>query len=131
MTSPSFRYFKNFRLELYGWVKSLYHDKKPNILILLQTLKEELIWRSAFTSLCITIDINKSMILVTGGILFYFIHWSAKKRIVVLTEVELLCFSMLTYFVYLELDTFMGAWAIHFIRNSFLHYHRDGDVVKT
>lgn len=124
LTSPSLAYVLGFRYKFAEWIFAVVKDRASYLPVLLQTLKEELVWRSAFVYLGRFNNIPDHLLLVVGSILFYLIHWNPKGRIVILTEFELLCFSFLLYVVYLELHTLIGVWAIHFIRNSYLRYHR-------
>jgi len=124
MTSPSFEYFLRFRYKFRIWLNELFKERSVYLPILFNTLKEELIWRSAFVYLGRRNNIPDPILLVLGSFLFYFIHWNPKNRIVLLTEVELLCFCFLLYLVYMELETLPGVWLIHFIRNSYLRFSR-------
>ncbi|MBU1299114.1 MAG: CPBP family intramembrane metalloprotease [Proteobacteria bacterium] len=124
LTSPSLAYVLGFRYKFAEWIFAVVKDRASYLPVLLQTLKEELVWRSAFMYLGRFNNIPDPLLLVVGSILFYLIHWNAKGRVVILTELELLCFSFLLYVVYLELQTLIGVWIIHFIRNSYLRYYR-------
>lgn len=124
LTSPSLTYFLAFRYRFAEWISTIIKDRSSYISVSLQTLKEELVWRSAFLHLGRVVDIPDLALVAIGSVMFYLIHWSPKGRIVVLTELELVCFSVLLYVVYVELDTLVGVWVIHFIRNSYLRFYR-------
>jgi len=124
LTSPSLKYFFSFRYHIINWLKSIFGDIKLYIPILYNTFREELIWRSSFVFLLRFNRINHVIIFIIGSILFYSIHFNKNAKIVLLTEIELLLFSCLLYIVYLEYNSFIAIWLIHFIRNSYLYFYR-------
>jgi hypothetical protein len=128
LTSPSVKYFFSFRYQFCFWLKSIFRDFKLYIPILYKTFREELIWRSSLVFLLRFFHLNQVVIFIIGSILFYSIHFNKNAKIVLLTEIELLLFSCLLYVVYLEYNSFLTVWLIHFIRNSYLYFYRS--VIK-
>jgi membrane protease YdiL (CAAX protease family) len=123
-TSPSLKYFLRFSYNLLSWIRSVILHPKLYVYILLNTLKEELIWRSAFVNILRSIYTNDLAILLSGSILFYLLHWPKKSKFTFMTEIELYIFSLLLYFLYLRTDSLIVVWIIHFIRNSYLKFFR-------
>ncbi|WP_434968535.1 CPBP family glutamic-type intramembrane protease [Rosettibacter primus] len=123
LTSPSFQYFVSYRYRFWNWIKFIVTKYLKTIKILLQTLKEELIWRSAFVVIATILGISNILIVIIGSLMFYFIHWEWKKKIILLQEFELWLFSLLLYMLFLYTNSLLAVWIIHFIRNSYLIFH--------
>ncbi|MGB9774545.1 MAG: CPBP family glutamic-type intramembrane protease [Bacteroidota bacterium] len=130
MTCPSLEYFLRFRYKFRIWLNALFKERNAYLPILFNTLKEELVWRSAFVYVGRWNNIPDAVLLVLGSFLFYLVHWNPKSRIVLLTEVEFLCFSCLLYLAYIKLETLVGVWLIHFIRNSYLRFCRSNGQME-
>jgi len=120
----------NFSTAMYGirLIKKLpeYYISFPRkaIVILLQTFKEELIWRCSFVHLMGEIGVDKIYIAGLGSLLFYLIHWSGERRFILLVQIELFLFSVILYTVYLCTASIFAVWMLHFIRNLYIKFYR-------
>jgi len=125
LTSPSIRYFLNFKYQLFEWISNIFIFPQKHFKQLILALWEELIWRVAFVLLLQQLGVGDSLIFLCGSVLFYLIHFSFSKKIIILTEFELFLFSCLLYGLYLLTYSLLLVWLIHFLRNSYLQYTRE------
>ena len=124
LNSSSSRYFFNFRYNFVKWLKSIWSSLNNYLLVLIRTFREELVWRFSFVYLMRDVGFTNNNIILIGSILFYLIHFKKKNKVILLVEFELLLFSFLLYFVYIQTQSVFDVWAIHFLRNSYLDFYK-------
>lgn len=120
--SPNFAFLFSYKYRIYEWIKSLFSFNKQIMVTLIQTLVEELVWRSAFIYICNQLGFTAVQILVAGSLLFYLIHLDLSKKIIILSEFELLVFSFILYLIFISTESIITVWIIHFMRNSYLQF---------
>lgn len=130
LNSPNFAFLLSFKFKIYRWFKSLFTFSNSHKAILIRTLIEELVWRSSFTYICRELGLENVYIIISGSLLFYLIHLDLSKKIIVLSEFELLIFSFLLYFVFISTESIIVVWIIHFMRNSYLQFIKS-DKIKS
>jgi hypothetical protein len=124
LTVPASTDWRSFEFRIGGWGQSIlgrFHDYMPSAI---SCLREELVWRSAFVFSMEALEVPNIATIVAGSTLFYLLHWRGQKRIVILTEVELFLFCTLLFILYLSTMSVLVTWIVHFVRNSYLAFHR-------
>lgn len=121
-SSPNFTFLLTYKFRIYEWIKSLFPFNKQIMVTLIQTLVEELVWRSAFIYIFNQFGFTTFQILIAGSLLFYFIHLNLSKKIIILSEIELLVFSFILYLIFISTESIITVWIIHFMRNSYLQF---------
>ena len=124
-TTPAAFLSRFIRLSPARWIKYAKKNRILSLSILIGTLKEELIWRVALVWLARQMMIGDGIIILTGALCFYGIHWKPQSLVVLMTEIELFIFSLLLYVVYIQTTSLIGVWAIHFLRNTCIFYCRN------
>ncbi len=108
--------------------KNIIHLSKIRILqtlllVSINTLVEELIWRVSFSYLLCNLNIAEGMIVILGSILFTLIHWSPGKEINLWNQFEFLLFSVMLYLLFLLSGSLPAVWFVHFIRNILIKFY--------
>lgn len=125
-TTPSLNYLRLFRFRPGRWINHTIMNGVMSLTILVDTLKEELVWRVALVWLARQMMIDDVLIIFTGALCFYGIHWIPRPLVILMTEFELFLFSLLLYIVYIKTASLIGVWIIHILRNSYIHFCRNG-----
>lgn len=125
LTSPTLNYFLKFNYKWYSWINFIVINKLITIRVLLKTLKEELIWRSAYVEILSSLNVSNPLIIISGTIYFYLIHFKCKKKVILLQELELFLFSFFLILSYILTNSILVVWIIHFIRNSYIIFHKN------
>jgi hypothetical protein len=122
MNSGSINHFLRFKYGLIKYCKYLILNKNKSLNCILAVIKEELIWRYEYVYFMQMLEFNKGLIIFVGSVLFYAIHWGKKGKIILLSEIEFLIFSVLLYIVYFYSNSMILLITIHFMRNSYLDF---------
>ncbi|MCP4970934.1 MAG: CPBP family intramembrane metalloprotease [Arcobacter sp.] len=130
LSSPGFKFLLSFKFKIYLWLKSHFTLTRKHKTILINTLIEELVWRSSFIYICSELGFTNIIIIIIGSLLFYLIHLDLSKKIIVLSEIELLIFSFLLYIIFISTESILVVWLIHFMRNSYLQFIKS-DKIKS
>jgi len=122
MNSGSINLFLGFKYKLIRYCKYLALNKIKSLNCILAVIKEELIWRYEYVYFMQMLEFNKVLIILFGSVLFYAIHWGKTEKIVLLSEIEFLIFSLLLYIIYFYSNSMVLLITIHFMRNSYLDF---------
>jgi hypothetical protein len=87
-----------------------------------RVLTEELVWRCSFVFLMNYFGIDNISIILVGSILFYLIHAGFSKKIIVISELELIQFIFILYIAFIITNSLAGVWFLHFCRNGYLTF---------
>ena len=124
MTVPAHSDWRSFEFRLGGWAESVLGQFHNYMASAINCLREELVWRSAFVFSMRALEVPDVATIAAGSTLFYLLHWRGQKRIVILTELELFLFCALLTGLYLSTMSVLVTWIVHFVRNSYLAFHR-------
>lgn len=122
LNSPNIRTILIFRYRILTFFKTIIKEYKKYSVIGWRVLTEELVWRCSFVFLMNYFGIDNISIVLVGSILFYLIHAGFSKKIVVISELELIQFIFILYISFIITDSLAGVWILHFYRNGYLTF---------
>jgi membrane protease YdiL (CAAX protease family) len=97
---------------------------KMHLTVVVKAAQEEVIWRSALFAIGSFLGISGGYLVAVVTVLFYAVHIHLDRKIVLVTQLELLTFSFVLSLAYAEVGSLIGTLLIHVIRNSYIKFAR-------